>query len=327
MNRHSLIDQATASVAAIIAGKRKFFSRSLESRPFRELTGQMEVSLPDFGPPFATGTYPVEAHLPQSNLVMDPAFRIEKWIGADHPTILFHHGSNERPFDYRNKAKNSFCNIFVTKRDAFPANLVAVRAPFYNGPLREYQENMTHLSRFMAMIAVSVKLNETLVSILKKHGNAPVITCGISLGGWVANLHRALHNTADNYIPLMAGAFLGEVFLQSSYRKLTGQRALAQPETLRELLNFNRDFDQITTANVHPLLARHDRFIEYEVQAKSYGNHPIRTIDFGHVTGALQAKVIRDHIMDVLKTCAITPHAIEQKKGESLNSAESLPCL
>ena len=313
MNRHTLIDHATASVAAIIAGKRKFFSRSLESRPFRELTGQMEVSLPDFGPPFATGTYPVEAHLPQSNLVMDPAFRIEKWIGADHPTILYHHGNNERPFDYRNKAKNSFYNIFVTARDAFPANLVAIRAPFHDCRLREYQERMTDLARFMAMIAASVKLNEALVSIIKKHGNAPVITCGISLGGWVTNLHRTLYNTADGYIPLMAGTYLGEVFLRSSYRKLAGQNALDHPETLRDLLNFNREFDSVTSANVHPLLARYDRFIEYEVQAKSYGNHPIRTIDFGHVTGALQAKVLREHILDVLKTHVLTAPAIQRK--------------
>ncbi|MFO8029166.1 MAG: hypothetical protein R6U28_04855 [Cyclonatronaceae bacterium] len=301
MNRHIFIDNVTASVAALISGKRTFFARSLKSPPFRELTGKMEVKLPDFGPPFATGIYPVEARLPKNALNMDPAFKVEKWIGAGHPTILYHHGNNERPFDYKNKAKNSFFRIFVSARDAVPANLVAVRAPFHNGPLREYQVRMTDLGQFMAMIAATVKLNETLISVIKKISTAPVITCGISLGGWVTNLHRALYNTAACYIPLMAGTFLGEMFLQSSYRKLTGQLALDHPEILRELLNFNNEFDRITTANVRPLLARYDRYIEYEVQAKSYGKQPIRTIDFGHVTGALQTKVLRGHIMEVLK--------------------------
>ena len=47
---------------------------------------------------------------------LDPAFRVEKWFGADYPSVIYHHGNNERPFDYRKRAKNSFMNIFVKER-------------------------------------------------------------------------------------------------------------------------------------------------------------------------------------------------------------------
>lgn len=51
-------------------------------------------------------------------------------------------------------------NIFAKARDKFEANLIAVRAPYHDGTLREYQGKMLHLINFMVMISASVKLNE-----------------------------------------------------------------------------------------------------------------------------------------------------------------------
>jgi hypothetical protein len=249
------------------------------------------------------GTFEVRAVTPAG--ILDPAFKVEKWVGTGHPTIIYHHGNNERPFDYRKGAKNTFLNIFVKARDTFDANLIVVRAPFHNSNLKEYQGKMTDLQNFMAMIAAAVKLNETLIVALRQHSDQPIITTGMSLGGWVTNLHRALFNSADRYVPLMAGAFLGELFLESRYRKMTGENALGAAGEIRELLNFDRAFGGVESRNVYPLLAKYDQFIEYPVQVKSYDGVEVRTIENGHVTGALNTRDLRNHVLAVLQTCRL----------------------
>lgn len=224
-----------------------------------------------------------------------------KWIGYDYPTIIYHHGNNERPFDFNRSAKNTFANIFIKTKEDIKANLIVVRAPFHNNSLKVYQEKMTELKNFTAMIAVSVKLNEEIISVLRKKNNVSIITSGISLGGWVTNLHRSFYNTSTAYVPLLAGTFLGELFLKSKYKKLTSKLALQQPKKIRQLLNFNNSFRNIKDKNVFPLLARYDQFIEYDVQKVSYEGYILKTVEFGHVTGSLETKeVLRQHILEVL---------------------------
>ena len=296
MKKHILIDNLTANIGSLISGRKKFFAGSTDSQSFEELIRATELSVPEIN---SEGTFEVRATTPAGNL--DPAFRIEKWLGDDYPSIIYHHGNNERPFDYRKTAKNSFMNIFVKAKDKFEANLIAVRAPFHNGSLKEYQKKLLHLTNFMAMISASVKLNESIISSLRMKSNAPIITCGISLGGWVTNLHRSYYNSSTAYVPLLAGAYLGELFLKSKYRKLASENALQYPDKLRQLLNFNDDFSRVTSRNVYPLLAIYDRFIEYDVQKNSYEGHFVETIEAGHVTGSLNSLALRDHILKVLK--------------------------
>jgi hypothetical protein len=364
MNKHIFFDKITASIGAKVAGKKKFFSQSVDSLSFEELVQRTEIvvqmtndkeasnatgsksektahapeikndrtsgatdfkggrtgdageirnesssratdindretaDVPEIN---GEGTFEVSAVTPAG--ILDPAFRVEKWVGTGYPTIIYHHGNNERPFDYRKGAKNTFLNIFVKARNTFDANLIVVRAPYHNSSLKEYQEKMTDLQNFMAMIAAAVKLNETLIGALRQHSDQPVITTGISLGGWVTNLHRALFNSADRYVPLMAGAFLGELFLESRYRKMTGENAVGADGVIRELLNFDRAFGVVETRNVFPLLAKYDQFIEYPVQVKSYEGIEVRTIENGHITGALNTRNLRNHVLAVLQTC------------------------
>ncbi len=234
------------------------------------------------------------------DIPLDPAIKVEKWMGHDYPTIIYHHGNNERPFNHKAGAKNSFYTIFVKSKDQFQANLIVVRAPFHNCSLSQYQDRMAFLLYFMLMIAASVKLNELIIQEIKLHCQSPIITCGISLGGWVTNLHRSYYNSSSAYIPLLAGTYLGELFLQSSYKKLTGSNALEEPDTIRGFLNFNSDFEKVKEENVFPVLALYDRFIEYEIQKKSYEGYEIKSIEAGHVTGALSASVFRDRCIDVL---------------------------
>ncbi len=296
MNKHIFFDNLTATIGALATGKKKFFSQSLESQGFSALINKTEIHLPG---KFQEGTYELEAETPIG--ILDPAFKIVKWNGNNFPTIIYHHGNNERPFDFRKSAKNTFFQIFVNTQEEIKANLIVVRAPFHNSSLKAYQEKMTDLQNFAVMIATSVKLNEAIISELRSRGCDKILTSGISLGGWVTNLHRSYFNTSTAYVPLMAGTFLGELFLRSKYKKLATENALKNPDALRKVLNFDDDFKKVTTSNVFPLLGRYDQFIEYDVQKKSYTGHPVKVIEKGHVTGALNTKALRNHILEVLQ--------------------------
>jgi hypothetical protein len=296
MNQHIFFDKLTATIGALATGKKKFFSHSQESQPFSELIKKTKIKLPE---EIQEDIYEIEAETPVG--ILNPAFKIVKWIGNDFPVIIYHHGNNERPFDFRKSAKNTFYQIFVNTKEEIQANLVVVRAPFHNGSLKAYQQKMTDLENFAAMISTSVKLNEALISALHCKGCDKILTSGISLGGWVTNLHRSYFNTATAYVPLMAGTFLGELFIRSKYKKLTAENALKNPDTLRKVLNFDDAFKKITSPNVFPLLGRYDQFIEYDIQKESYNGHPVKVIENGHVTGALKTKALRNHILNVLR--------------------------
>ncbi len=294
MNKHIFLDNLTARVGAFVAGKNKFFSQSIDSKSFDQLANEIEVDIPEIT---GEGTFELEAATAGEPVGI--AFRVEKWMGADYPTLIYHHGNNERPFDYRKGAKNTFLNIFVKEREAFNLNLVVVRAPFHDISLKKYQEKIAELKHFMTMITTSVKLNEELVRALP--ADQKVYTCGISLGGWVVNLHRSLYNSSSAYIPMLAGSFLGELFLQSAYRRMTGAEALAHADRIRELLNFDAAFSAVETKNVFPLLGKYDRFIEYHVQRESYNGFEVQTIEAGHVTAAISANELRAHVLGVLE--------------------------
>lgn len=296
MNKHVFYDTLTAQIGALLSGKKKFFSKRCTSPSFKELTDAIEIDLPTIA---SEGSFEINAKTPLGTL--HPAYRVEKWLGTNYPTIIYHHGNNERPFDYGKSAKNTFYHIFVKTKELFDANLIVVRAPFHNISLKEYQSKITDLENFMTMISTSVKINEAIISAIHKTNKKEIITSGISLGGWVTNLHRSFFNTSDLYVPLLAGSYLAELFLQSKYKKLTGNYALQKPELLREKLNFNSDFEKVTTQNVYPLLARYDQFIEYEIQTESYQNHPIHTIECGHITGAINSEALRKHFSYILQ--------------------------
>ncbi len=195
--------------------------------------------------------------------------------------------------------KNTFYNILVREKDSIEANLICVRAPYHNCSIRDYQERMLHIGNFMEMVSTGVVLIQGLVELLRKSGEGETIVCGVSLGGFASNLHRSFFNSARGYAPLMAGTLLGELFVTSSYRRLTSSRALRNRDRLRRLMNFREEFLLVKDDNVFPLLARHDAYVEYRVQKEGYGTHPVSTIDAGHITGALRAAELREHLLSV----------------------------
>ncbi|HSI75185.1 MAG TPA: hypothetical protein VK957_04810 [Lunatimonas sp.] len=296
MNRHIFLDNLTILLGALILGKKKYFSNGLQSKSFEDHVAAVNLKTPQIS---GNGIFEVHAETLIGEL--DPAFRVAQWLGGNSPTIIYHHGNNERPFEFKKSAKNTFNSIFINNKNWGDANLIVVRAPFHNGSIGYYQDCMLEISNFIAMIATSVTLNEEIINEIRKVTSAPIITSGISLGGWVTNLHRGIFNTSTAYAPLMAGAYLGEVFLKSKYRRMASDRALEDPQEVRRLLNFEKLFRKQQTQNVYPLLARYDQLIDFDVQKETYKGYPLKTMERGHITGALSTKELQSHLLSVLK--------------------------
>lgn len=294
MNIHSMLDHAIVALAAGFSGKRTFFSESVASPGYAEHLHHIQMELPAFRPGIT------ELRADTLAGPVDPAFDVYQVKGKGYPTIVYHHGNNERPFDFGRFAKNSFKDIFVGEAEPMEANLINLRAPFHNGTLRHYQENVSRLSNFVAMLAASVALLERLTALCRSRQMEPVLIAGISLGGWTANLHRAHYNSADAYAPLLAGAALGDLFTDSAYRKMAGPPAQERPETVKDVLNFEDDFLRVPDKNVFPLLAQYDQYIRYERQKACYAEHPIQVLEKGHVTASFAADDLRAHILHIL---------------------------
>ncbi|WP_306438846.1 hypothetical protein [Natronococcus pandeyae] len=156
------------------------------------------------------------------------------------------------------------------------------------------------------MLAASAALIEALAKRTRERTEAPVVASGISLGGWAINLHRACFGAVDRYVPIFAGAALGELFVSSVYRKLAGEPARRRPERLRAVLDFEEAFRAIGADDCEPLLARYDRIIEFDRQRPSYDGLPVAVLNKGHVTGALATTALREHVVRVLTDAETT---------------------
>lgn len=151
--------------------------------------------------------------------------------------------------------------------------LIDLRARFHNGTHGQYMRTIGSLQAFVSMIAVSTAPVEALVGELRRRGSPHVAVSGISLRGWVANLHRAVFDSASCYVPIFAGPALSGVFL-----------------------DFEERFRRVPDRNVFPLLARHDQFVRFDRQSLSYDGHPVEAIEAGHVTGSLSHAELRRHL-------------------------------
>ena len=69
--------------------------------------------------------------------------------------------------------KNSFQDIFVGEAEPMKANLINIRAPFHDGTLRFYQQKISRLSNFVAMLSASVVLLERLTTLCRSRDMEP----------------------------------------------------------------------------------------------------------------------------------------------------------
>ncbi|WP_277556175.1 hypothetical protein [Halobaculum limi] len=198
------------------------------------------------------------------------AVSIRAWHGTDAPTLVWHHGGGEYPYD------TIFSGTFPDP-DTVGANLVVIRAPGHESRLGVQRVGAT-LSRYLATLAVAVAATEHILDEV----DGRTIVSGYSLGGFVTNRHHVHHDTADVYVPLMAGTAHGEIFLSSVP---AAPAARDRPEYLRRRLNFtdswgNRDHD-----HVHPVLGRHDRLNHLGTQRSSYPGVSPAVWPVGHLSG------------------------------------------
>ncbi len=306
MNRHTAWDTLFIQKTIRDLGRGVFFSESLESPHIGEMIGNCTVSTPEIK---GEGDYEVTAETPVGEL--RPAFMIPKWCGTDYPTLIWHHGSNEQPFDFSPKAANAFNYIIGPPTNYPELNIIIIRAAYHAGSAETYVKAVGHLKKLVAMLAVSVLLGEQLCAHMKRISEKMLVLSGISLGGYVANLHRCYFNSADAYVPLLAGAALDDLFLGTKYKRLTAKEALDKPAAIVRVLNFEDDFISREDNNVFPLLAEFDRFARLEVQRRCYGEHPLVVIDKGHVTAAHSGEVLRDHVLDVFQDPSLKEMKVE----------------
>lgn len=291
---HALLDKVTVKSTSLMLGKKKFFRSSLSTPGYRELLEEGSLDIP---PITEKGTYEVPFKSPVG--LLDPAFDLVQWKGDHLPTIIYHHGNNERPFNYKPWEKNSFFKIFNPRMDELEANLFNIRAPFHNS-FKLYLEKIAHLDQFLAMLTASVRLVQELVIYSREKGSPRILVSGISLGAWVATLHRAFFNTADSYVPLLGGPRPADIFLNSIYSQLVAPGVLKNREAVASRLDFVEEFSRHEEKNVFPLLAIQDQIIRYEVQKEAYSPYKVAEINRGHTTGFLAGKDLREHIEIVL---------------------------
>jgi hypothetical protein len=318
---HALVDHAATMSGLLLRDHARYFATSLDSPPFAA-----ELAAIDHDPVLVTqeGVHLLRARTAVGDL--DPAVKVAHWAGPALPTLVLHHGNNERPFAFGRTAKNLLGKAILLPEPP-AANVLLVRAPYHAGSLRAYLRAVGELERFVAMLATSVAVMDHLTDRLQAVGCERVVLAGLSLGGWAVNLHRAHRNSADAYVPIFAGAALAEVFLSGAYRRLTSRRALANPAELRAVLNFEERFAAVTTRNVFPLLARYDGYVRFDRQRAGYGDHPVAVVDRGHVTGGLDAAALRAHVLAHLTAAADDPgrHTLAPGAPELTRAASRSP--
>ena len=282
-------------VARAGVGGRGYFSKSVDSPSLEQHCIDSRV----LGPTgLKTGIH--EARVSTLAGELGAAFLVHRWKGPEYPAIIYHHGVQENPFDLGLFAKNTFKTVLVAGKPEVQANLIAVRAPFHDRSVRRFLDTMAYLSNFAAMLGASVAVVEELVRACRSAGVPRLLVSGLSLGGWASNLHHAVYNSADAYIPMLAGTAFGKVFTESEYIRLVGQAGKNQPAKLESVLNFGDAFSRVPHTNVFPVLGRYDRYIDFETQKSCYGHQSILVLDKGHVGAALSPRTLRAHVMQHL---------------------------
>ena len=297
-NYHEFIDKMGANIGSFVYRNSRLFGKSLQSEPIRTAIGAMQVESKDFQPGIwhdvtASGL----------DAQFQTAYFVYQWEGYHAPTLFYIHGSGEHPKDFSRFSDNSFHKIFSQNTELFgkPLNLILLMAPFHDGTQHAYIHALGHLKNYIGMLASTTALLDNLASRLRQEGCPLLYAAGFSLGGWVVNLHRAFYGKhITRYIPMCAGTRLEAVFLTSHYRKLTAKSAMSCADLLRDVLNFEAEFQANKTSDCMPLLFRYDRLVELEEQLPGYHGMNVHIIDKGHFTGQQAIDELRNHMLNAI---------------------------
>ena len=293
MGVHGLIDRLSIFTGTLFAAK--YFREDVQAHSMKEHLKAVELSLPEIS---GEGDYIIEAETLAGSL--EALFRIVQWKGADFPTVIYHHGAAEIPFDF------GFNKIFPLKKMDIAANFILIRAP-YHDTNKNYSRGRAAADGYLAMIATSVQLIAELAAYLKGVSQSQVILSGSSLGGFICNIHHIYFNSADSYVPLLAGLNMYDAIFESIYSRSVAEMTADQKEKFKDILDFTEEFETCSNDNVFPLLATDDQIVRYDVQKKSYGDCSVSSFARGHLTGSLAARKLREHILSAGKLSEIVP--------------------
>ena len=284
MNLHGFLDVVSITMGSLVMPK--FFREGLATPPIDEHISAVDVTIPDMND---GGEWELEVDSVVGQV--DVGLRMVKTEPSPGPVIIYHHGASETPADF------GFNKILVSASDELKADLVFVRAPFHRS-MRDFRAGTATLANWMAMIAVSVRVIESVIDHLTGLGWGPVTVSGTSLGGFVSNLHKSHFATAGAYVPIMAGTRMDAVILDSPYRRALPRLSESEEEQVREALDFSEGFASAGGEDVYPLLALHDEIVKYDLQRDSYVGCPVSSFAKGHTTGALAFTTLRRHILE-----------------------------
>jgi len=288
MNFHEFADILGTSIGGLVARKHKYFSKGVESKRIIDIINLLHIDMPTIN---GGGYYPVVVKYEDKN--EEAAFFADQWLGSEYPVIIYHHGAAEGSYDF------SYKRILGKNKEDIKANLIAIQAP-YNHNNKDFLESIAYLSNYSFMLASSVVIVDKLIEQLREFGIERIIVTGISLGGFVTNLHFAYRNSADEYRPMFSGGKLAEAFIDSAYSKITSSKGKNNPDKLREVLNFDSNLMSSNQSNLYPLLGKYDKIVEYDTQKAGYNSACLRTIPFSHSTGSTKFKLLREFILEAL---------------------------
>ena len=288
MNFHEFADILGTSIGGLVARKHKYFSKGVESKRIIDIINLLHIDMPTIN---GEGYYPVGVKY--ENKKEEAAFNVDQWLGNNYPVIIYHHGAAEGSYDF------SYKRILGKNKKDIKANLISIQAP-YNHDNKEFLESIAYLSNYSFMLASSVVIVDKLISQLRELSTDKIIVTGISLGGFVANLHFTYKNSADEYRPIFSGGKLAEAFIDSAYSKITSNNGKNNPEKLREVLNFEEELINNNQSKLYPILGKYDQIVKYETQIDGYKSAKVRTIPYSHSTGAIKFKLLREFILEDL---------------------------
>lgn len=289
MSFHKIVDKVSLGLSSKAFKKSKYFRDSIESKSLKENIEAISIQLPSI---YGVGLYELKVSTLAGEF--DTAFKIAQWKGENYPTIIYHHGAAEIPFDF------GFNKIFPIHKENINANLIAIRAPFHR-KIKEFLANNDTLSKYVAMISTSVQLMESLVQYARNNTNSLVVLTGVSLGGFSTNLHHTYFNSADMYKPLLSGTKMAQALLESAYSGMISSFAKENSEEVKKVLDFTGDFQKVDNKNVFALLSKHDQVVYFENEYEIYLSDNLTVIDKGHATGSSAFKLLRNHIVEGLE--------------------------
>jgi hypothetical protein len=293
MNRHAFVDRILLAAARAASWPRgQYFRDGHEAASFAEHRAAISVELPELR---GDAVHELRARTRVGEL--DCAVRVLQ-RSASAPLLVWHHGGGEIPFE-RTIARA------LAAGTPLSATVVAVRAPHHRS-LADLAAGVATLERYVALLAVAVELTERLLRAPEFADAERSAVAGFSLGGFVTNRHHLAYDSADAYLPFMAGTTQADIFL-GSYP--AARSARQRPDALRGALDFAEEWRGRTHANVFPVLGRFDQLNLPAIHRAAYGDCACEIWQTGHITGANASASIRAFLARHLLAHATRPRA------------------